>query len=166
MIRDILTFVLFLLFMGFVTGFFVHILKGLEKHFDIFITYKKRKYERGLKTDYNQYYNEVTSEKKRFYFLPFFIIVFFSAYLFLLFKKILKIDYIYLNDFKYYFCVAFSVIVFLFVSFKVKLFEGHNDKYPAYLILCILFFYWFYAITEIREEPINFKDNNYIELNK
>lgn len=151
MIKDILIFVLFLIFIGFVTVVFGLILKGLEKHFDIFITYQKRKYERGLKTDYNQYYNEITSEKKRFYFLPLFIVVVFFAYLFLLFKKILKIDYIYLNDFKYYFCVAFSIIIFLIVSYKVKLFEGYHDKYIAYLILCILFFYMFYTFTEIQQ---------------
>ena len=166
MIRDILIFVFFLIFIGFVTALFVHILKGLEKHFDIFVTYKKRKYERGLKTDYNQYYNEVNSEKKSFYFLPLFIMIIFWLYLFLIFKKILKIDYIYLNDFKYYFCVAFCVIVFLLVSFKVKLLEGYAEKYPLYLFFCMLLFSGFYSFKEIHEESIKIKANNNIELNK
>ena len=149
MARDILTFIFFLIPLFFITILFVYMLGSIIKYFDVFITYRTRGFIKKEEI-YGVYYTETLSEKKRFYFLPVIIFTCLVVYHYIVFRKILKIDYIFLDDFKYNFCVVFCVILFFIASVKNSLFEGINrDKMIAVFIASGFILYGYYTFCEL-----------------
>ena len=152
MAKEILTFIIFLFPLFFITILFVHFLSNIVKYFDVFITYRIRGFIKK-EENYGIYYTETLSEKKRFYFLPLIIFSCLVVYQYIIFRKILKIDYIFLDDFKYNFCGIFCVIVFFIAIIKTSLFEGINrDKMIAVFIASGFIIYGYYTISELIEK--------------
>lgn len=152
MARDILTFIFFLFPLFLITTFFVILLSNIIKHFDVFITYRTRGFIKKEEI-YGVYYTETLSEKKRFYFLPIIIFTCLVVYHYIVFRKILKIDYIFLDDFKYNFCGVFCVIVFFIASVKHSLFKGINrDKMITVFIVSGFILYGYYTFCELIEK--------------
>lgn len=152
MTKDVLTFIFFLFPLFFITTLFVYFLSNILKYFDVFITYRIRGFVKKEET-YGVYYTETLSKKKRFYFLPVIIFTCLVVYHYIVFRKILKIDYIFLDDFKYNFCVVFCVIVFFISSVKTSLFEGINrDKMIAVFIVSSFMIFGYYTFCELIEK--------------
>lgn len=152
MARDILTFILFLFPLFFITILFVYMLSSIVKYFDFFITYRMRSFNKKEEV-YGIYYTEKLSEKKRFYFLPLIIFSCLVVYHYIIFRKILKIDYIFLDDFKYNFCSIFCVIVFFIASVKTSLFEGINrDKMITVFIASMFILNGYFTFSELIEK--------------
>ncbi|WP_338646469.1 hypothetical protein V5J73_13315 [Flavobacterium sp. KS-LB2] len=148
MTKDVLTFIFFLFPLFFITSLFVFFLSYLVKSCDVFITYRIRSFIKREEI-HGVYYTETLSDKKRFYFLPLIVFSCLVVYHYIVFRKILKIDYIFLDDFKYNFCVVFCVIVFIIASVKTSLFEGINtDKMIAVFIASYFMIFGYYTISE------------------
>lgn len=152
MTKDVLTFIFFLFPLFFITSLFVFFLSYLVRSCDVFITYRIRGFIKREEI-YGVYYTETLSEKKRFYFLPLIVFSCLVVYHYIIFRKILKIEYISLDDFKYNFCGVFCVIVFFIASVKTSLFEGINrDKMIAVFIASGFIIYGYYTISELIEK--------------
>lgn len=152
MAKDVLTFIFFLFPLFFITTLFVYFLSNIVKYFDVFITYRIRGFIKKEEI-YGVYYTETLSEKKRFFFLPVIIFTCLVVYHYIIFRKILKINYILIDDFKYNFCVVFCVIVFFIASVKTSLFEGINrDKMIAVFIASSFIIFGYYTFCELVEK--------------
>lgn len=152
MTKDVLTFIFFLFPLFFITSLFVFFLSYLVKSCDFFITYRIRSFIKREEI-HGVYYTETLSEKKRFYFLPVIIFGCLVVYHYIIFRKILKIDYISLDDFKENFCGVFCVIVFFIASVKTSLFEGINrDKMITVFIASGFIIYGYYTTSELIEK--------------